>query len=455
MLQVMRQEEAAGVIRRMINMRVIILQRIIFLVICVKLSGTAYALEALTEPVDSGSTIVEIVIKGNDTTRQEIILQEMVIGIGDYPLPKAMDESRQAIRDLGLFKSVKLYTEQLPSGSRLIIEVKEKLYLLPVPRLKRNADGDVKYGAQLRWNNVSGLNQTLKITAEKTEYGDETLQDKETFRIEYVYPRFNQTIYDVEFKYEYDQSEAENVSALNVYSLYDEDTYSAKIKISRWWTKLGLTRGWRVGGGFAWDKIKYDYVSGEPDIFQGRKVVSVLANIGYHDVHEKRFSRYGEEYGYSIGYAWEALGSDYDAAVNELFYRQYKPVSKTPHRNVNTQFRIGFSNAPDGNAFDLGDSSRLRGYEREQVTGSAYVLLNLQYLAPWPGYESFRYVVFTDIGNAYKNVRHIDLGDLESSVGIGFRWKLRSFVKTYLRLDWAHGLGSDESKVYGSTSAMF
>ena len=95
------------------------------------------------------------------------------------------------------------------------------------------------------------------------------------------------------------------------------------------------------------------------------------------------------------------------------------------------------------------------GYEREQVTGNAYVLLNLQYLAPWPGYESFRYVVFTDIGNAYKNVRHIDLGDLESSVGIGFRWKLRSFVKTYLRLDWAYGLGSDEAKVYGSTSAMF
>ena len=181
----------------------------------------------------------------------------------------------------------------------------------------------------------------------------------------------------------------------------------------------------------------------------------MLANFSKFDVHEKRFSRYGEEYGYGISYALEALGSDYDASTNELYYRQYKPVSKTPHRNVNTQFRIGFSNSPGNAAFDLGSSSRLRGYERGQVVGNAYVLLNLQYLAPWPGYESFRYVVFTDIGNAYENVRRIDLGDLESSVGIGFRWKLRSFVKTYLRLDWSYGLGSDDSKVYGSTSAMF
>ena len=451
-------------------MRIIIQVQIAFMLVSAPLTDVVYALEALTQTDDVGSTIVEIVIKGNDTTRQEIILQEMTIGIGDYPIPKAMDASRQAIQDLGLFKSVKLYTEQLPSGSRLVIKVKEKLYLLPLPRLKRNADGDVKYGAQIRWNNVSGLNQTLKITAERTEFDNETLQDKDAFRIEYLYPRFNQSIYNVDFKYEYDQTEEEFMSDPTVpvvTSLYDKDIFSAKIRLSRWWTKTGLTRGWLLGGGLAWDKIKYEYVSGfeyapciesvpcEADIVEDRNLVSVLANIGYFDMHEKRYSRYGVNFGYNISYAWEKLGSDFDTATNELFYRQYKPISDTPHRNINTQFRFGFSNVPGNAAFDLGDSSRLRSYENGQVSGNAYVLLNLQYLAPWPGYESFRYVVFTDIGNAYKNVRHIDLGDLESSVGIGIRWKLRSFVKTDLRLDWAYGLGSDDYKVYGSTSAMF
>lgn len=447
--------------------------QIVFVVLSLIQAATVHGLEALTQPVDKGKAVVEIVIKGNETTQNEIILQEMTLGIGDLPLPMAMEVSRQAIQDLGLFKSVKLYTEQVPKGRRLIIEVKEKLYLLPVPRLKRNADGDVKYGAQLRWNNVSGLNQTLKVTAEKTEYGDDALQDKETFRIDYLYPRFNQSVYDVDFKYEYDQTQAEHLSDSivttdPVYSFYGKDIFSASMKFARWWTKSGLTKGLRVGGGLSWDKIKYEYISGYeygsgdpadiievPGVFEDRKLVSVLASIGYHDVHEKRFSRYGKEYGYSMSYAWEALGSDYDAAISELFYRQYKPVSNTPHRNVNTQFRIGFSNAPGNTAFDLGDSSRLRGYERGQITGNIYLLLNLQYLAPWPGYESFRYVVFADVGNAYKKADHINLYDLESSVGIGFRWKLRSFVKTYLRLDWAYGLGSDESKVYGSTSAMF
>ncbi|MBE9516459.1 MAG: BamA/TamA family outer membrane protein [Proteobacteria bacterium] len=427
---------------------------LILVVFCV-LPIPGLALETLTEPINNGKVILEIVVKGNEKTKKKIILQEMTIGVGDLPLAKTLEESRQAIRDLSLFKSVKLYTEPMAGGRRLIVEVKEKIFLLPVPRLKRNADGDVKYGAQIRWSNVAGLNQTLKITAEKTDYNDESLQDKDTFRIEYLYPRFNQSVYDVDFKYEYDQSEAENISDLGVYSLYDEDTYSSRIRFSRWWSTTGVTQGWRVGAGLAINKIKYGYVSGELGLFEDSKAVSVLANIGHHDVHEKRYSRYGEEYGYNISYAWERLGSDYDAAVNELYIRQYKPISDTPHRNINTQFRIGFSNASGNRAFDLGDSSRLRGYERDQVVGNAYVLLNLQYLAPLPNYESFRYVVFADIGNAYKDVRNINLSELESSAGIGFRWKLRTFVKTYLRLDWAYGLGSDKAKVYGSTSAMF
>lgn len=400
--------------------------------------------------------IIEILVVGNEKTDKKILLQEMTIGVGDLPTVKAIEKSEQAIRDLGLFKSVKIRTDKLAAGTRLVIEVKEKYYLLPLPRFRRNADGDIKYGLQMRHSNLGGTNQSLKVTAERTEHKDDVLSDKETFRIEYAYPRFSLSVYDLEFKYEYDQSEEEHVDdATGDISLYDQDEYSARIKLSRWYSDTGASRGFRVGAGLAVADTEYTYISGTPGVFDNSHFVSVLGEIGYFDVHETGFSRYGRAYGYNIGYAWDKLGSDYDVATHELFYREYRPVSDTPHRTVNSQFRFGFSNAEGNEAFDIGDSSNLRGYSRKEVIGNAYVILNTQYLAPWPGYPAFRYVVFADIGNAYKNVRYVRLDDMKYSAGVGFRWKIRSFVNTDLRLDWAYAYETGESKVYGSTNVMF
>lgn len=436
-------------------MNIIKLPRPVLLFVVLIFSTSIHALEALTDPGHENERIGEIIVIGNEKTKKEILLQEMTIGVGDFPNAKAIEKSTQAIRDLGLFKSVKMYTEMTDTGAKLFIKVEEKYYLLPVPRLNRNADGDVKYGAQLRYANLGGLNQSLKVTAERTEYADDVLSDKDTYRIEYEYPRFRLSVYDIDFRYEYDQSEVESVNSIGVTSLYDQDDYSARIKVSRWYSDTGQTRGLRFGLGLGVADTQFHYVSGDTGLYQDAHFVSVLGDIGYFDVHDTGFSRYGRAYGYEITYAWEKLGSDYDVGTNVLFYREYRPISDTPHRTVNSQFRFGFSNAEGNVAFDIGDSSRLRGYERGAVTGNAYVLVNTQYLAPWPGYPAFRYVVFADIGNAYKNVRYIDLGDLRYSAGLGFRWKIRSFVKTDLRLDWAYSFETDDSKVYGSTSVMF
>ncbi|MDH5632442.1 MAG: BamA/TamA family outer membrane protein [Gammaproteobacteria bacterium] len=428
---------------------------VILLVPVLILSWPASALEAYTAPVADSAIITDIVITGNEVTRPEIILQEMLLGVGDPPNAGLIERSTQAIRDLGLFSSVTVNVRSVDDDVELIIDVKEKLFLLPVPRLNRNADGDIKYGAQLRWNNVAGLNQTIRMTLDRTEYSDNTQNDRDEFRIDYDYPRIRQTLYNVDLKYSIEHSEQEATSDLGVLSVFDEETTESRLRISRWWTRSGATRGWLSGFGAARTESDYEYISGDPDVLVDRTMVSLLGSLSYHQLHETEFSRFGYEFGYDVSQSLETIGADETATTSEIFVRDYRPVSDTPHRNINTQWRVGVSSLDGNKTYDLGGSSRLRGYDRGSITGNAFFLANIQYLAPWPGYPAFRYVVFTDIGNAYKNARYIDLGDVRASVGLGFRWKLQSFVKTYLRLDCAYAFDTDETKVYGATVAMF
>jgi len=115
---------------------------------------------APTWAADTAETISEIRFLGNDTTRPEIMLQEMLVRVGEPVDPARIEQSRQAIMDLELFKSVKAELLAAPPGPVLQITVDEKIYFLPIPKLNRSDDG-VGYGAQLRFDNLAGLNQKL------------------------------------------------------------------------------------------------------------------------------------------------------------------------------------------------------------------------------------------------------------------------------------------------------
>ncbi len=109
---------------------------------------------------EAPATISEIRFVGNKTTKPEILLQEMLVRVGDPADPVRIEQSRQAIMDLGLFKSVRADLLAAPAGPVLQIRVKEKYYYLVIPKLNRSEDG-VGLGAQLRLDNIAGLNQQL------------------------------------------------------------------------------------------------------------------------------------------------------------------------------------------------------------------------------------------------------------------------------------------------------
>ena len=145
------------------------MRRLLWMALAAALSGAASA----TPPVG------EIRFEGNHVTREEVFLREMALRPGDPADPGRIEESRQAIQDLGLFREVEIIALPADGAVDLLVRVREKRYVLPLPRIDASSDEDYSYGAQLRWNNVLGRNHTLNLHAETGLYPNDRLRERE------------------------------------------------------------------------------------------------------------------------------------------------------------------------------------------------------------------------------------------------------------------------------------
>ena len=62
---------------------------------------------------------------------------------------------------------------------------------------------------------------------------------------------------------------------------------------------------------------------------------------------------------------------------------------------------------------------------------------------------------FIDVGNVYDDLEAVDFADLHYTLGTGIRWKVESFVKTDLFLDYGYDVEEEDGKFYGGTSLNF
>jgi outer membrane protein assembly factor BamA len=119
--------------------------------------------------------VVEIRFEGNRHTRPVTMQRELLLREGDPADQGLIERSRQAIQDLGLFRSVEVLQESVPEGVRLVFTVVEKWYVLVYPRLTANSDGQNSYGAELRWNNLWGLNHSLRVLGRSRDARQDTV----------------------------------------------------------------------------------------------------------------------------------------------------------------------------------------------------------------------------------------------------------------------------------------
>lgn len=130
-------------------------------------------------PAQQAWRMDEIVVSGNDHTKERVILRELNVHPGDtiYDWDQFNIESRNNLLNTGLFNEVRI--SRMPDAHVLQVEVKESLFLLPIPFINladRNFNEwwvthqhDLKrlnFGLNLYHINLTGRNDKLQLAAQ-------------------------------------------------------------------------------------------------------------------------------------------------------------------------------------------------------------------------------------------------------------------------------------------------
>lgn len=401
--------------------------------------------------------IDRIEIEGNEKTIPEVIKRELIIEPGDEFDAIKIETSRQNIMDLGLFHSVKARSRKTPEGIEVTFVVDEKRFWYFVPLFSRGSDGDITWGVRLQMDNLFGKNNELTVRAKRKDFEDTDIQVEKTLEVGYRYPRIFGSQYDLQLDFDYDEADIEEERD-NLRGDYLREKVSYGLSIAKWITTSGPSKGLRASLGFRSDDFDHTFLRGDPNLFSNVTVNSLVFGMENINVEDKGLYRNGRHYGLYSEFASLAIGSDISHTSHNIFYRRYRSLNPDKRSNFNFQIRAGaISSSVFGDAtYSITSGSTVRGYARDSIEGNAFYYTNIEYLRGVPGKETLRAAAFIDGGDAFDRLSDFSFSDPKVGIGVGFRWKIRSFVRTDLRIDIAHGLGnSGETRVYAGTRATF
>ncbi|MDQ1363324.1 MAG: translocation and assembly module TamA, partial [Pseudomonadota bacterium] len=153
----------------------------------------------------AASLIRSIQFEGNEVTQEIFLRRTIFLSEGDVLDDARLAESLQTLMDTGLFKKVDYYVSSDISEAEntadsqvdLVIQVKEKHYLLVVPRL-RVKDNETHVGIQLRWDNLFGFNHRLRYLVE--DRGTTAGIDEQRNQFDYFFPNIRGSRYSLSFR---------------------------------------------------------------------------------------------------------------------------------------------------------------------------------------------------------------------------------------------------------------
>ncbi|MCI0749005.1 MAG: BamA/TamA family outer membrane protein [Nevskiales bacterium] len=394
--------------------------------------------------------IREIRFVGNDITRPDVMLREMVIKVGDPADPGRIERSRQGVLDLGLFTAVDVVQEPLEDGVRLTFTVKEKFYLIPIPRYDVNSEGEKSYGASLRWYNVTGRNHTLRANWTRREESDANIGTTTHYSLGYAMPfAFDSPYY---LSLDYGHSLSPITDALAVPALdYTEAVDSFSISLSRTFAGETASQGWTLGGTLDWN---HQRTSGPvaPEPYGMATAPGFSANYG--NVRFRVYSEEGVRYGVQLSSAKDGIASDYSFNRLKAHYTRYLSVGETPHQSLHLianggTYHGGPVQRTSSSNFTLGGTSQLRGYPGSFLEGDAVYYLSAEYLRP-VHWNWLRLLVVAEAGNVFSDLRAANLDRVYASLGFGLRVRITFLVNVDVEAGIAVPLDGNEFRFFAS-----
>lgn len=388
--------------------------------------------------------IVSIEFEGNRVTLPRVMLREVTVQTGDLADPVEIERSRQAVQDLGLFRSVEAVQQPLGDGVAVIFSVREKYYLVPFPRVDLKDSGEYAYGAQLRWANVGGRNHSLRLIAEQRDRKQQDIGRSTLFSASYFIPQFADSRYNLGLSAGYSTQPVDEADR----PTYREDFHSVQANVSRSLSEGSPNQGWSAGLGLLWQNQDTAGADAPPEY--GMATAPVVS-LGYRDLHFDRFSDYGTRFGASVDVATPDLASDYDRVAYSANFLRLRRVGTRAHQTLHlfAEFGAQHGGPPGNDRFRLGGSSSLRGYTNEFVEGDAYYRVAVEFLRP-VGLDWLRALAVFEAGNAFSQPGDASLRRVYSSLGLGLRARVDWFVDLEFDLGYAMpvGDGNEDGRVF-------
>jgi hypothetical protein len=175
----------------------------------------------------------------------------------------------------------------------------------------------------------------------------------------------------------------------------------------------------------------------------------------FDDLHSERYREYGSYYALGLTRGFEWLDSDYESNLMELEAIRKIRLNRYDSFNYRVILAASRDSPFDYPAFDIGGGSTVRGLESVDDRGDAVLYGNFEYVFAYRRYPGVAHSLFVDVGNIYEDLHDVDLGDLHYTIGTGFRWKIESFVRTDLFIDYGYDIEEGAGKLYGGTSLPF
>ena len=385
--------------------------------------------------VQENRRVNDIRIVGNAVTRAAVIERELAVTVGDTLTPELLDDSRQSVQNLGLFREVHIDVEPDGDGVVVVVHVREKRYFLPIPRIDTSSDLDYTYGAQLLWSNVWGLNHRLTAYFEQTQYKDDRNRDSSTSaRISYVAPHLANSDYGARFLI--DQTEQVTIDRRapdqDEPRTFEETFHRIELLGTHDLRRNRPRRGWTVGTGLYWQNQRAEGLHAPPSDGSATAVVGVA---GYDDMDFNYYSSTGRRFDARAEIAVDGLASQYGYERLQFDFRDYRQLGRTAHQSVHLLASGGtVTGGPRSrNNFSLGGSSKLRGYDSDAIEGDTYWYVAGEYLRPLR-WDWLRLLAVAEVGSARRNVFGEHNKQFYASVGLGVRARISWFVDIDIEL---------------------
>jgi outer membrane protein assembly factor BamA len=387
--------------------------------------------------------IAEIVFEGNATTQPKVMLRELVVQVGDPADPERLERSRQGLLDLGLFRRADVRSEPVDDGVRVVFSVEERYYLLPTPRFDAKSDGRYAYGAQVRWDNVAGLNHSLRVFAEQAERRREGIGMETNYAAGYTAPFVFDSPYTLGLSAGYSSRPVELQAGE-----FEESFRSLGVGLSRTFSDGPASQGYTVGAGLGWRDQATSGALARPAY---GAALSPSLFVSHRDFHNRIYSDVGRYWLLRTRFADDALGSDYSYIDVDTAWVQQWQVGHTEHQTFHLRAYTGayFSGPDEVEEYSLGGASFLRGYESSFIEGNAYYYVTAEFARPvWQRW--LRWVVIAEVGNVFRRPEDVDFDRVYGSLGVGLRVRFSHFVNFEIEFGYAIPLDGGSGRIFAS-----